>query len=50
VQDFPLATPLKLVIYLPEDQCNSESAASIPAAIRNYFSYPAHQTDINSPG
>jgi len=46
VQDFPLATPLKLVIYLPEDQCHSESAASIPGAIRNYFSYRAHQADM----
>jgi len=46
VQDFPLATPLKLVIYLPAERVVSEDAARIPEAIRNYFDYRAHHADM----
>ncbi|ATX82294.1 hypothetical protein Ga0123462_1431 [Mariprofundus ferrinatatus] len=46
-KDFPLATPLKLVIYLPEDEYAGQDAASIPEAIENYFGYRAHQADMN---
>jgi len=45
VKDFPLAAPLKLVIYLPAKACESEDAASIPEAVRNYFDYRAHHAD-----
>ncbi|NWF36376.1 hypothetical protein [Mariprofundus sp. KV] len=45
VMDFPLAVALKLVIYLPEDEC--QDAASIPEAIANYFDYRAHHADMN---
>lgn len=47
VKDFPLAVPLKLVIYLPEAECESADAASIPEAIANYFDYRAHRADMN---
>jgi len=47
VQDFPLATPMKLLIHLPAQECHGEHIASIPEAIRNYFSYRAHYTDMN---
>ena len=46
VQDFPPATPLKLVIYLPVGEYESSEAESIPEAVRNYFSYCAHHTDM----
>lgn len=46
VQDFPLVTPLKLVIYLPAGQVENEAATPIPEAIRNYFDYRAHHTDM----
>ncbi|EAU54873.1 hypothetical protein [Mariprofundus ferrooxydans] len=47
VQDFPLALPLKLVIYLPASECDSEQARSIPTAVCNYFDYCAHHADMN---
>ena len=47
VQDFPLATQMKLLIHLPADECHSDHIASIPEAIRNYFSYRAHHADMN---
>ncbi|ATX80425.1 hypothetical protein Ga0123461_2019 [Mariprofundus aestuarium] len=47
VKDFPLARPLKLLIYLPAKACESEDAASIPEAVRNYFDYRAHHADMN---
>ncbi|TLS67080.1 hypothetical protein FE236_03980 [Mariprofundus erugo] len=46
VQDFPLSTPLKLLIHLPESECGSELAASMPEAVRNYFAYLAHHADM----
>ena len=46
VQDFSLAMPLKLVIYLPAGECDSSEAESIPDAVRNYFSYRAHHADM----
>lgn len=46
VQDFPLAVPLKLVIYLPAEKLAGEHAGSIPEAIRNYFEYRAHHADM----
>lgn len=46
VQDFPLATPLKLVIYLPGEKMEGENIDAIPEAIRNYFGYRAHHADM----
>lgn len=47
VLDFPPAIALKLVIYLPAHECDSEQAHSIPEAVRNYFDYRAHHADMN---
>lgn len=44
VQDFPSDTPLKLVIYLPADKLQSDTAATIQEAIGNYFDYRAQHT------
>ena len=44
VQEFHLATPIKLVLHLPVDACTDEAASNVPAAIHNYFSYRAEIT------
>lgn len=36
VRDFPLATPLRLVVQLPADQL-AQAAASLPQALEGYF-------------
>ncbi len=38
VREFPLATPLKLVVYLPADEVEAERD-TLEHAIRNYFEY-----------
>lgn len=38
-RDFSLTTPIKLVIQLPPEICNSEQANSVAEAIHNYFDY-----------
>jgi hypothetical protein len=41
VEEFPLRTPLKVVIHLSEPAEASIEAAAIPEAIHNYFEYQA---------
>lgn len=40
VRDFHLKTPLRLVIYFPQN-VSSEAARGVPEAIHNYFKYRA---------
>ncbi|MDD1655778.1 MAG: hypothetical protein LUO87_00170 [Methanomicrobiales archaeon] len=44
VEDFPLPTPLALVIYLPPEVCGTEAAATLEPAIHHHFSYKAAAT------
>ncbi|MGZ3392237.1 MAG: hypothetical protein ACXVCF_21945 [Isosphaeraceae bacterium] len=37
--EFPLPTPLHLVVYLPEDELPSSGSFDVPLAIHNYFAY-----------
>lgn len=37
---------IRLVIHLPEPECSSEEARSLPESIANYFSYRAQQTRV----
>lgn len=38
--------PLRLVFYLPAGAASSEDAQTLPAAVRNYFSYRARQRSL----
>jgi hypothetical protein len=38
--------PLKLVFYLPTDAVSSEDARTLPAAVRNYFTYRSRQRGL----
>ena len=44
VQEFPLKTPVKLVLHLPRLACTDEALDGVPDAIHNYFSYRADIT------
>jgi hypothetical protein len=37
--EFPLPTPLSLVVYLPEDETNQTQTFDLPLSIHNYFAY-----------
>lgn len=39
--EFPLSSPLELVIHVPQEQLEQAQKSNIPQAIRNYFSYRA---------
>jgi hypothetical protein len=41
VEDFPLPTPLALVIYLPPEVCRTEAISTLEPAIHHHFSYKA---------
>ena len=41
VEDFPLPTPLTLVLYLPPEVCRTESASTLEPAIHHHFTYKA---------
>lgn len=47
VDEFPLNTPLKLIIYLPLEIAESEDAHTIPESIRNYFEYRSQHAKKN---
>jgi hypothetical protein len=42
--EFPLPTPLTLVVYLPADQVSSLEASDLERSIHNYFAYRLHET------
>ena len=44
VQELNLDTPVKLILYLPQQARTEEAISSVPAAIHNYFSYRADIT------
>jgi hypothetical protein len=44
VRELGTARPTRLVIHLPEPECGSADAGSLPAAVANYFRYRAGQT------
>lgn len=37
--EFPLQTPLNLVVYLPADELSSSQSTDLPQSIHNYFAY-----------
>ena len=41
VEDFPLSTPLVMVIYLPPEVCRTEATSTLEPAIHHHFSYKA---------
>lgn len=41
VEDFPLTTPLALVVYLPPEVCCTDAAATLEPAIHHHFTYKA---------
>jgi hypothetical protein len=47
VEDFPLADPLVLVIYLPSEVCRTEAATTLESAIHHHFTYKAAAAQRN---
>ena len=41
VEDFPISTPVVLVIYLPPEVCRTEATSTLEPAIHHHFSYKA---------
>ena len=46
VAEFPLKTPLELMIYLPSSETGKETGETLKEAIKNHFSYKNLLTDI----
>ena len=46
VAEFPLKTPLELIIYLPPSEIGKETGKTLKGAIKNHFSYKSLLTDI----
>lgn len=46
VAEFPLKTPLELIIYLPSSETGKETGETLKEAIKNHFSYKNLLTDI----
>ena len=46
VAEFPLKTPLELMIYLPSSETGKETGENLKEAIKNHFSYKNLLTDI----
>ncbi len=42
--EFPIKTPVKLLLHLPSAMCSEEASTDMPAAIHNYFAYRAEVT------
>lgn len=42
--EFPLPTPLTLIVYLPADQVSSLEASELERSIHNYFAYRLSET------
>ena len=46
VAEFPLKTPLEMMIYLPSSETGKETGETLKEAIKNHFSYKNLLTDI----
>ena len=46
VAEFPLKTPLELMIHLPPSEIDKEKGETLKEAIKNHFSYKSLLTDI----
>ena len=46
VRDIGVKQRARLVIHLPEDECRSDDARTLPEAVSNYFGYRARQTRV----
>lgn len=46
VAEFPLKTPLELMIYLPSSETGKETGETLKEAIKNHFSYKNLLTDM----
>lgn len=46
VREIGTGQPVRLVIHLPEPDCSSDEARSLPESIANYFGYRAQQAGV----